>query len=205
MLVPWKKSSDKPRQHIEKQRHYWAYKGPYSQSYGVSSSHVWMWQLDHKEGWAPKNWFRTVVLENNLESPLDSKEIKSVNPKGNQPWIFTGRPDAEVEALIHWPPDAKTDSLEKILMRKRLKAGEEGDDRGWDGWMASPTQWTWVCADSRRWWRTEKPGMLQSMGSERVTHDWGSEQQSLLLKKILYIYIYIYIYIFQLYLRKVLL
>ena len=165
------------------------------QSYGFSSSHVRMWELDNKKGWAPKNWcLSTVVLEKTLESPLDSKEIKSVHPKGNQPWIFTGRTDAEAEAPIHWPPDAKTDSLEKTLKRERLKAGEEGDSRGWDGWMASPTQWTWVCADSGRWWRTEKPGMLQSMGLERVRHDWGTEQQSLLLKKIIFIFIYIYIY-----------
>ena len=85
-----------------------ANKGPYSQSYGLSSSHVWMWELDHKEGWAPKNWcFWTVVLEKTLESPLDSKEIKPVNPKGNQPWIFTGRTNAEAEALILWPSDVK--------------------------------------------------------------------------------------------------
>ena len=93
---------------IKKQRHYFADKGPYSQSYGFSSSHVWMWELDHKEGWAPKNWcFWTVVLEKRLESPLDCKEIKPVHPKGNQSWIFTGRTDAEAEAPILWPPDAK--------------------------------------------------------------------------------------------------
>ena len=93
---------------IKKPRHYFADKGPYSQSYGFSSSHVWMWELDHKEGWAPKNWcFWTVVLEKRLESPLDCKEIKPVHPKGNQSWIFTGRTDAEAEAPILWPPDAK--------------------------------------------------------------------------------------------------
>ena len=117
----WKKSSDEPRQHIEKQRHYWAYKGPYSQSYGVSSSHVWMWQLDHKEGWAPKNWFQTVVLENNLESPLDSMESKRVNPKGNQPRIFTGRTDAKPEAPVLWPPEGRSDSLGKTLMLGKIE------------------------------------------------------------------------------------
>ena len=87
----WKKSYDKPRQHIKKQRHYFAHKGLYSQSYGFSSGHVWMWELDHKGGWAPKNWyFWTVVLEKTLESPLDSKEIKSVSIKGNHPWLFIG-------------------------------------------------------------------------------------------------------------------
>ena len=94
---------------IEKQRHYFANKGQSSQSYGFSSSHVWMGELDHKESWEPKNWsFQIVALEKTLESPLDSKEIKSVNPKGKQPWILIGRTDAEPEALILWPPDAKS-------------------------------------------------------------------------------------------------
>ena len=108
MLAPWKKSYDKSTQHIKKQRHYFANKGPSSQSYVFSSSHVWMWELDHKESWAPKNWcFWTVVLEKTLESPLDCKEIKPVNPKGNQSWIFIGRTNAEVETPILWPPDVK--------------------------------------------------------------------------------------------------
>ena len=107
MLAPWKESYDTPRQCVKKQRHYFADKGPYSQSYGFSSSHVWMYELDHKEGWVPKNWcFQTVVLEKTLESLLDSKEIKPANPKGNQPWIFIARNDAE--ALILWPPDVKS-------------------------------------------------------------------------------------------------
>ena len=93
---------------ILKSRHYFADKGLYSQRYGFSSSQVCMWELDHKEGWAPKNWcFQTVVLEKTLESPLDCQEIKPVNLKGNQPWIFFGRTDAEAEAPILWPPDAK--------------------------------------------------------------------------------------------------
>ena len=108
MLAPRKKSYDTPTQHIKKQRYYFASKGPYSQSYGFSSSHVWMWELDSKKGRVPKNqclW--TVVLEKTLMSPLDNKEIKSVNPKGNQSWIFIGRTEAETEAPILWPPDAK--------------------------------------------------------------------------------------------------
>ena len=92
---------------IKKQSHYFVHRGLYSQSYGFSSSHVQMWELDHEEGWVPKNWcFWTVVLEKTLESPLDCKEIKPGNPKGNQPWIFIGRTDAE--ALILWPPDVKS-------------------------------------------------------------------------------------------------
>ena len=106
-LVPWKKSYDKTRQHIKKQRYCFANKCSYSQSYGFSSSHVQMWELDHEEGWVLKNWwFRTMVLEKTLEGPLDSKEIKLVNPKGNQSWIFIGRTDAE--APILWPPDVKS-------------------------------------------------------------------------------------------------
>ena len=119
MLAPWKKSYDQPREHIKKQRHYFANKGPSSQSYGFSSSHVWMWELDYKESWAPKNWcFWTMVLEKTLESPLDCKEIQPVNPKGNQSWIFTRRTDAE--APIFWPPDAKN-----WLIGKNPDAGKD--------------------------------------------------------------------------------
>ena len=108
LFAPWKKSYDQPRQHIKQQRHYFANKGPSSQSCGFSSGHVRMWALDHKEDWVPKNWcFRTVVLEKTLESPLDSKEIQPVNSTGNQPLIFIGRTDAEAEAPVLWPPDAK--------------------------------------------------------------------------------------------------
>ena len=107
MLAPWKKSYDQLRQHIRKQRHYFSGKGPSSQSCGFSS-HVWMWELDHKESWGPKNGcFWTVVLEKTLESPLDYKEIQPVYPKGNQSWIFIGRTDAEAETPILWPPDVK--------------------------------------------------------------------------------------------------
>ena len=121
MLAPWQKSYDKPRQNIKKQRHYFANKDPYSQSYGFSSSHVWMWELDRKEGWVPKNWrFWTVVLEKTLESPLNLKEIKPVHPKGNQSWIFIGRTDAVAETPILWPPDAKN-----WLIGKHLDAGKD--------------------------------------------------------------------------------
>ena len=106
MLAPWKKSYDQPRYYIKKQRHYFAKKGPSSQSFGFSSGHVWMWEMDYKESWAPKNWcLWTVVLEKTLESPLDCKEIQPVHSKGDQPWVFFGRNDAETP--ITWPPDAK--------------------------------------------------------------------------------------------------
>ena len=131
MLAPWKKSYDQPRQHIKNQRHYFANKCPSSQSYGFSSSHVWIWELDYKESWVPKNWcFWTVVLEKTLESPLDCKEVKPINPKGNQSWIFIGRTDAKAESPLLWPPDAKN-----WLIWKDLDAGKDRSSkrRAWQG------------------------------------------------------------------------
>ena len=143
-----------------------------------------MWELDYKESWAPKNWcFWTMVLEKTLESPLDCKEIQPVHPKGDQSWVFIGRTDAKAETPILWPPHAK----EELTHWKRpwcwegLKAEGQGEDRGWDGWMASPTQWTWVWASSGICWWTGKPCMLQSLGSRRVRHDWVTEQQQIVL------------------------
>ena len=126
-----------------------------------------MWELDHKEGWATKNWcFWAVVLKKTLESCLDYKEIKPVNPKGNQTWIFIGKTDAEAEALIlestHW---------KRPWCWDRLRAGGEGDGKGWDGWMASPTEWAWIRANSGRYWRTGKPGVRQFMGLQGVGHN----------------------------------
>ena len=137
MLAPCKKSYDKSRQ----QRHQFAAKGLYSQSYGFSSSHVQMWELDHKEGWVPKNWyFWIVVLEKTFESLLDCKEMKPVSPKRNQPWIFIGRTDAEAETLILWPsavknwliwkdPDARKD------WRQEEKEVTEDEKVGWHHWL----------------------------------------------------------------------
>ena len=127
---------------------------PIYQGYGFSSHHVWMWELDYKESWALKNWcFWTVVLEKTLESLLDCKVIKPVNPKGNQSWIFIGRTDAKDEVPILWPSDAKNGLIGKGPdAGKDLKTGGKGDDRGWDGWMASLTQWTWVWSSSGSWW-----------------------------------------------------
>ena len=172
MLAAWKESYDQPRWKIKKQRHYFANKGPFSQSYGFSSSHVWMWELDHKESWVLKSGcFWTVVLEKTLESPLNCKEIQPVHPKGNQYWIFIGRTDAE--APIFWPPEAT--HWKRPWCWERLRAVGERDDRGWNDWMASLTWWTWVWATSRSWWKTRKPVMLQSMGLQRVGHDWVTE------------------------------
>ena len=120
MLAPWKKSYDQPRQHIKKQRHYFANKDLSSHSYGFSSSHVWMQELDYKESWAPKNWcFWTVMLEKTLESPLDCQEIPVVHPK-DQSWIFIWRTDAEAKTTILWPPDAKN-----WFIWKNLDAGTD--------------------------------------------------------------------------------
>ena len=108
-LTSWKKSYNQPRQHIKKQRHYFANKGPSSQGYGFSISHVWMWELDYKESWVLKNWcFWAVVLEKTLESPLGCKEIQPVHPKADESWMFIVRTDVEAETPILWPPDAKS-------------------------------------------------------------------------------------------------
>ena len=137
MLAPWKKSYNQPRQCIKRQRHYFANKCPYSQSYGFSSSQVHMEELNHKESWALKNWcFWTVMLERTLESPLDCKDIKPVNSKGNQLWIFIGRTDAEAEAPILWPPDANSQLIGKDAesgkdWREEEKGTTDNEMAGW--------------------------------------------------------------------------
>ena len=176
MLAPWKESYDQPRQHIKKQKHYFANKGSSSQSYGFCSSHVWIWELDHKEGWSPKNWcFWTVVLEKTLESPLDSK-IKPVNLKGNQPWIFIGSTYAEAEAPILWPPDAKSQPLKKTLILGKI----EGRRRmGWQRmrWLNGITNSMHMSLSKHREIVKGKPGVLQFMGSQRVGHNLVTEKQ----------------------------
>ena len=122
-----------PRQHIKKQRHYFANRGPSSQSYGFSSCHVWMWELDYKERWA-------VVLEKTLASPLNCKEIQPVHPKGNQSWVFIGRTDAEAEASILWPPDAKNWLIGKDPgagkdWRQEEKGMTEDEMVAWHHWL----------------------------------------------------------------------
>ena len=136
-----------------------------------------MWGFDYKESWVQKNWcFWTVVLEKTLESPLDCKEIQPVHPEGNQSWVFIGRTDVETET-----PNTLATWCEEVTHLKRpwcwesLKVGGEGDNRGWDGWMASPNQWTWVWVDSGSWWWTGRPGVLRFMGLQRVGHNWATE------------------------------
>ena len=126
-LLPGRKAMQ-PRQTINKQRHHYADKGLYSQGYGLSSSHAWMWELDHKEGWAPKNWcFSTAVLEKTLQSPLDSKEIKPINPTRNQLWI--GRTGAEAEAPVLWLPDVKSQLTGKDHDSGKTEGSRRGQQR----------------------------------------------------------------------------
>ena len=136
MLAPRKKNYDKPWQPIKKQRHYFTDKGPSSQRYGFSSSHIWMWELDYKESWAPNNWYFWTVVFKTLGSPLDCKEIKPFNPKGNQPWTFIGRTDDETEGPVLWLPDAKS-----WLIGRDLGKIEGKMIRGWQRmrWLDSIT------------------------------------------------------------------
>ena len=168
MLTLWKESYDQPRQHIEKQRHYFANKGLSSQGYGFSSGHVWMWELDCEENWAQKNWcFWTVVLENTLE-------------RSNQSILKETSPGCSLEGLML---KLKLQYFGHLMWRLIWKDPDAGKDwgqeekgmTGWDGWMASPTQWTWVWVGSESWWWSGRPGMLQFMVSQRVGHDWATE------------------------------
>ena len=178
MLAPWKKSYDQLRQHIIKQRQYFANKGPSSQSYSFSSSHVWMWELDCKESWAPKNWhFGTVMLDKTLQSPLDCKEIKPVNGKENQSWIFIERTDAEAETPILWPPDVKNWLTGKGPdagkdWRQEKKGTTEDEMVGWCHWFyGHEFQQALGCCSP---W-----GLKESDTTERLNW-WGTEYTNLL-------------------------
>ena len=135
-----------------------------------------MWELEGEESWVLNIWcFWTVVLEKTLESPLDCKEVRSVHPQGDQSWVFIGNTDVEAEPPILWSPDAKSWHIWKDPDAGKDWGREEKEMTGWIGWMASPTQWTWVWVDSRSWWWIGRPGLLRFMGSQRVGHDWATE------------------------------
>ena len=160
-------------------RHYFANKGLSSQSYGLSSSHVWLWELDYKESWVPKNWwFWTVALENTLENPLDSKEIQPVHPKGNQPWIFIGSTDVETETPILWLADVMDLLIGKDPdtgkdWRQEEKGMIEDEMVGWHHWL-NGHEFEQTPGESGG---QRSLAMLQSMGSQRAGHDLVTEQQ----------------------------
>ena len=160
---------------VLRNRHYFADKGLSSQSYGFSSGHVWMWELDYKESWVPKNWcFWTMVLDKTLESPLDCKNIQPVHSKGDQSWVFIGSTDVIAETPIIWPPATKNWKIWKIPdggkdWRWEEKGTTEDEMLGWQHWLNG----VWV--NSGSWWWTRRPGVLQSMGSQGVRHDCVTE------------------------------
>ena len=146
MLAPWKEGFDKTEHHVRKQRCHFANKGLYSQNYGFSSSHIWMWALNYK-GWAQRNWcFGTAMLEKTLGSPLDCKDIQAVNPKGNQPWVFLGRTDGEAEAAILWLPDAESQLFGKDSdagkdWGQKEKGLKEDESAEWHHWLNEHEFW----------------------------------------------------------------
>ena len=172
--TPWKESYDQPRQHIKKQRHYFVNKRLPSQSYVFSSSHVWMWELDYEESWGlmlldcgvGKDSWESLGLQGDPTSPSQRKSVLNIHWKD---WCWSWNSNtlaAWCEELTHW---------KRPWCWERLRAGGEGDDRGWDVWMASPTRWTWVWVDSGSWWWTGRPDVLQFMGLQIVRHDWVTE------------------------------
>ena len=177
-LAPWKKSYDKPRKHIKKERHYFANKGPSSQSYGFSSSHIQIWEMVSKKGWAPKNWcFWTVVLEKTLESLLDFKEIQPVHPKGNPEYSLKGLM-LKLNTLATWFKELT--HLKRPWCWERLRAGE-GDDRGWDG-LVGITDSTdmsfsklWEIVKDREAWRATVHGVTKS---QTRLSDWTTANRN---------------------------
>ena len=173
--APWKKSYDQPRQHIKKQKQHFADKGPSSQSYGLSSSHVWMWELDQRKAEHQRiDAFELWCWRRLLRIPWTARRsnqsiLKEINPEYSLEGLML---KLKLQYFHHLMQ--RTDSLEKTLMLGKIEGRRRGD-RGWDGWMVSPTQWTWVWVSSGSCWWTEKLGMLQSMGSQRVGYDWATE------------------------------
>ena len=180
-LASWKKGCDKLRQHIKEQRHHFANKDPYNQSYGFSSSHVWMWEFTTiKKAERPRtDAFELWCWRRLLRVPWTARRsnqyiLKEISPEYSLEGLMLKlKLQLKLNTLATWCKEVT--HLKRPWCWERLKAWE-GDDRGWDGWMASPTQWTWVWVSSGSWWWTRRPGMLQSMGSQRTGHDWVTEQ-----------------------------
>ena len=178
MIASWQESFEKPRQCIEKQRHYSADKGPYSQGYGLPSSHVLLWELDHKKAEHQRiDAFKLWCWRRFLKVPWTARRpnqsiLREINPEYSLEGLMLKLKFQDFGHLMR-----TDDSLEKFLSWERLRAeGEEGF-RGWDGWMAPLMQWAWTLANSRSWWGPGRPGMLQAIGSQRVGHNWATEQQ----------------------------
>ena len=172
MLTPWKESYDQSRQNVKNQRHCFANKDPSSQSYGLSSCHVWMWELDYKESWRLKNWcFWTVVLEKTLENPLDCEEIQPVHPEGDQPWHFFGRNDAEAETPVLWPPHVKSWLIGKDCDAGRDWGQEEKGTR--EDEMASWYHWLHGCESE---WT---PGVVDGQGGLACYSPWGHKESDM--------------------------
>ena len=176
MLTPWKKSYDQPRQCIKKEKHYFVNKGLSNKGYGFSSSHVWMWELDYKQSWALRTdalelwcWRRLLRVPWTAWRSQQSILRRSVLGVHWKDWCWSWNSNTLAtwcKELTHW---------KRPWCWERLRAGGKEEDRRWDGWMASSTQWTRIWANSRSWWWTGRPGMLWFMGSQRVGHDWATE------------------------------
>ena len=177
LLAPWKGSYDEPRQRTKNQR-WWTFvcKGPSSQSYHFSSSHVWMWELDHKESWCQRTdafdlWYwRRLLRVPWTARRLNQSILKEISPEYSLEGLMLKLKLQYFGYLMH-----RTDSLEKTLMLGKSEGRRRGDNRGWDGWMVLLTWWTWVWASSGSWWCTGKPGVLQSVRSQRVGHNWATQ------------------------------